>query len=321
MEERAVPAVGRRARTPATFMVVDMSRLCACVSVDGHERLWRCLSRCETWHAFSASRCSSARAWVILESIRPYGRTCITDGRNGRVGQTFEHGAAPRGPQHATRAHVQVASSRRDANPPRERSAEPTSPGREAAREASETRDAAPVNHLSPWIKASAPSSATSSPARARSAWRTTTKRCSRSSGSNTEGEARTDTTTRGTSSSPPRTPPRSSRKGNASARTPRRRNTRIEGAGSSSARYARSLTPESPTRARRPRRPRASVRPPSSDATPTPRATNRGKPHPIFGYRRSFRLIPRPTRPSPSRNPASTPVPTLHRPAGVLRA
>ena len=29
----------------------------------------------------------------------------------------------------------------------------------------------------------------------------------------------------------------------------------------------------------------------------------------------------PRPTRPSPSRNPASTPVPTLHRPAGVLRA
>ena len=45
MEERAVPAVGRRARTPATFMVVDMSRLCACVSVDGHERLWRCLSR------------------------------------------------------------------------------------------------------------------------------------------------------------------------------------------------------------------------------------------------------------------------------------
>ena len=42
MEERAVPAVGRRARTPATFMVVDMSRLCACVSVDGHERLWRC---------------------------------------------------------------------------------------------------------------------------------------------------------------------------------------------------------------------------------------------------------------------------------------
>ena len=30
---------------------------------------------------------------------------------------------------------------------------------------------------------------------------------------------------------------------------------------------------------------------------------------------------IPRPTRPSPSRNPASTPVPTLHRPAGVLRA
>lgn len=228
---------------------------------------------------------------------------------------------AARGPQHATRAHVQVASSRRDANPPRERSAEPTSPGREAAREASETRDAAPVNHLSPWIKASAPSSATSSPARARSAWRTTTKRCSRSSGSNTEGEARTDTTTRGTSSSPPRTPPRSSRKGNASARTPRRRNTRIEGAGSSNARYARSLTPESPTRARRPRRPRASVRPPSSDATPTPRATNRGKPHPIFGYRRSFRLIPRPTRPSPSRNPASTPVPTLHRPAGVLRA
>lgn len=26
MEDRAVPAVGRRVRTPATFMVVDMSR-------------------------------------------------------------------------------------------------------------------------------------------------------------------------------------------------------------------------------------------------------------------------------------------------------
>ncbi len=42
MEERAVPAVGRRARTPATFMVVDMSRACArveCRCVDGHERL------------------------------------------------------------------------------------------------------------------------------------------------------------------------------------------------------------------------------------------------------------------------------------------
>ena len=66
-----------------------------------------------------------------------------------------------------------------------------------------------------------------------------------------------------------------------------------------------------------------ARERPPSivGAAAPTPRATNRGKPHPIFGYRRSFRLIPRPTRPSPSRNPASTPVPTLHRPAGVLRA
>jgi len=45
MEERAVPAVGRRARTPATFIVVDMSRACArveCRGADGHERLWRC---------------------------------------------------------------------------------------------------------------------------------------------------------------------------------------------------------------------------------------------------------------------------------------
>ena len=115
MEERAVPAVGRRARTPATFMVVDMSRLCACVSVDGHERLWRCSSRCETWRAFSASRCSSARARVILESIRPYGRTRITDGRNGRGGQTFEHGAAPRAGHNTrrgrtSRSHHRVAT-------------------------------------------------------------------------------------------------------------------------------------------------------------------------------------------------------------------
>ena len=35
MEERAVPAVGRRARTPATFMVVDMSRACGPVSSVG----------------------------------------------------------------------------------------------------------------------------------------------------------------------------------------------------------------------------------------------------------------------------------------------
>lgn len=62
MEERAVPAVGRRARTPATFMVVDMSRACGPVSSVGAPMgtsgFGVVLSRCdETWHAFGASRC------------------------------------------------------------------------------------------------------------------------------------------------------------------------------------------------------------------------------------------------------------------------
>ena len=153
---------------------------------------------------------------------------------------------AARGPQHATRAHVQVASSRRDANPPRERSAEPTSPGREAAREGNETRDAAPVRHLSPWIKESAPSSATSSPL-APERLANNDKKCPRSSGSNTEGEARTDTTTRGTSSNP-RTPPRSSRKG--TLRHERRAGGIRESKARIRTRGARSLTPNRPTRA-----------------------------------------------------------------------
>jgi hypothetical protein len=45
MEDRAVPAVGRRVRTPATFMVVDMSlsmRLFKWIT-EGHEWLSRLL--------------------------------------------------------------------------------------------------------------------------------------------------------------------------------------------------------------------------------------------------------------------------------------
>ena len=156
-----------------------------------------------TCRAFSASRCSSARARVILESIRPNGRTRITGGRNGRGGQTFEHGAAPRAGHNTrrgrtSRSHRRVATRTLCVN----EAPNPPLPEERPPGEGNETRDAAPVRHLTPWIKESAPSSATSSPL-ARSAWRTTTKRCSRSSGSNTEGEARTDTTTRGTSSAP----------------------------------------------------------------------------------------------------------------------
>ena len=52
MEDRAVPAVGRRVRTPATFMVVDMSLSNAPVQVDNRwARVAFTVVARETWHS------------------------------------------------------------------------------------------------------------------------------------------------------------------------------------------------------------------------------------------------------------------------------